>query len=211
MKKLIIFFLPICIILINCEQKEKRNFFYPSIKRFEEIKNKDTLIIKEFKSYKNITDTLWYYTKHLKNKTPVFITENRNNKYYLKTVDLNYSCLPGIIKIKNIIVISKDSVFKQGDYYSIDSLENILKTDLLNNRKNNHFADSHKKLTIQLLRPYEQSIEELNNQLISLFNIFNDINKKNNDTLTLNIDFEELIILKPPPPPPTNMDWENLE
>ncbi len=200
------------ITLSSCEKKGKSIFHYPTIQEFKNLKNKDTLSLNQFENFKSIIDTLWYFKKHLKEKNPVFIIENNDNCFYLKTVDLNSNCFgAGLIKFKNLIGISKDSLIKQNKYYTIDSLSKILKTDLSNNGIDNNFADSPKKLIIRFSQPYRESIKDLESNLLLLFKTYNRINKEYGDTLELNIDFEELSIMKPPPPPPIGFDYENIE
>jgi len=92
-------------------------------------------------------------------------------------------------------------VYKWEKYYPIDSLESILKTDLLNNGIDNKFADNPRRLVIKFLNPYKESIQDLEKNLLNIFKIYNNIESQTKDSFRLNIDFEELIIMKSPPPP----------
>ena len=107
--------------------------------------------------------------------------------------------MPPINKQKNIIGISKDSIYKMDKYYQIDNLEKILETDLINFGYNPKFADNPKWLRIQFLHPEKESISDLENNLLRVFNIYNNVNSQHKDSLELNIEFKKFVSLKPPP------------
>ena len=142
---------------------------------------------------------MWNFHRKKPDKNPVLLIENETSRFFM-TYDDDQGCfvLP-MIKLKNLIGISKDSVYKWEKHYPIDSLESILKTDLLNNGIDNKFADNPKQLIIQFLNPYKESIEDLEGNLLTIFKIYNNIKSQTKDSLQLNIDFNELIV-KPPPP-----------
>lgn len=204
MKGNIIFLLLTFLFILSCFKKKEKEFYYPSEKEFEKIENKDTIQFNSFSSFKEFKSEMWDFYRKQPNKNPVILLENDYNRYFIKYDD-NYGCIPPIVKLKNVIGISKDSIYKWDKFYPFDSLEQILKKDLLNNGRNNKFSDNPKSLIIQLLNPEKESIKNIENNLINLCKIYNEIKSSTKGGLVLNIEFEELITVKPP----LNPDYKN--
>jgi hypothetical protein len=198
MKVNIIYLILALLFISSCSKKKE--FYYPNLKKFEEVQNKDIIRINSFLNFKEFKSEMWDFYRKNPTKNPIILLESESSKYYIKYTD-KYGCMPLIIKLKNVIGISKDSIYKWEKYYPIENLEYILKTDLLNYGKNNKFADNPNSLTIQLLSPEKESIIDIENNLLNLCEIYNKIKSQAKDSLELNIEFVELITLKPPATP----------
>ncbi len=198
MKVYITFLFFIFLQFSSCVKKSKKDFYYPNKQKFENVLNKDTINILSFSSFKEFKSEMWNFYRNKPDKNPVLLIENEDKRYFIKYID-EIGCMPPIYKMKNLIAISKDSVYKLKKYYSIDSLASILETDLLNYGKNTKYSDNPKSLRIQFLHPEKESIVDLKNSLLNIFTIYNKINLKVKDSIELNIEFQELMILKPFP------------
>jgi hypothetical protein len=207
MKTNIINLFLVLLLISSCNKKEEKEFYYPNLEEFEKIQNKDLIRINSFTNYKEFKSEMWNFYRKKPGKNPVILLENDEYKYYIKYSN-NYGCMPPILKLKNVIGISKDSVYKWEKNYPIEKLEHILKTDLLNYGKDNKFADNPKSLKIQLLNPEKETIINIENNLINVCRVYNKIKSQTKDSLELNIEFEELITLKPPPIPKDRNKFE---
>jgi hypothetical protein len=70
-------------------------------------------------------------------------------------------------------------------------LELKLKENLLNFGKNNKYADNPEKFKITFLNPEKESILEIKENIIKVFETYNKIEKMNNRKLQLNILFQK--------------------
>lgn len=200
MKRNNIFIFLIFLFILSCGKGNKEEFYYPTLKEFETIENKDIILLNSFSNFKVFKSEMWHYYRRNPGKNPVILLKDNNHFYFIKYAD-KYGCIPPIIKLKNVIGVSKDSIYKWNEFYPVDSLEQILKNDLMNYGRNNKLADNPKSLVIQLLNPEKESIEDIENNLTNLCRIYNKIKSETKDSLELNIEFEELIIMKSPPLP----------
>lgn len=127
--------------------------------------------------------------------------ENVNTRYNYLTSTTFGQCYPILLKFKNILSISKDSIKKEKDY-PIGELKTVLKKDLLNFGKNNGFSDSPEKLVISLT----SEIDELENLILKVTSVFNEIQKDASDSLKLNIYINRRMEIYPSPPKMKNFE-----
>ena len=73
----------------------------------------------------------------------------------------------------------------------IDNLEKKLRKNLLNFGKNNKYADNPEKFKITFLNPEKESMLEMKESIIKVFETYNKIEKKNKEKLQLNILFQK--------------------
>lgn len=195
MKKIILILFSI--ILFSCQKKEKLKFYYPTKNIFLKLKNTSELNLQNFANFDKLVDTLEYYK--YKGKTTTFKLENKISEYNFKVSTFFGNCSPPLIKFKNIIGISNDTIFKNRSY-SIDSLYYLLKKDLLNNRKDPRFSDSPKKLIISLSVSEKETTFELKKLLTKVFQSYNKIKEETKDSIELNLQFNRRVKILPPPP-----------
>jgi len=122
-----------------------------------------------------------------------------------KTLYFYNPCYEGIgcilIKSKNIIEISNDTIFKNWKTFPLDSLENILKKDYFNNGKNSELSDAPNRLLIKISsHPYRS--DKLKNTIDKLTDIY----LKISDTTDIKIWLRQKLKPLPPPPPVTKID-----
>ncbi|MCL6220661.1 hypothetical protein [Zunongwangia pacifica] len=84
----------------------------------------------------------------------------------------------------------------------VHSLETILKRHLLNNGKDFNYSDSPDRAGIEVYFEEKTKSEEIEDFLINLSERFNQLNKKNADTLYLKIYFRNRPLRMIPVPPP---------
>ncbi|MDY7395705.1 hypothetical protein UMM65_10660 [Aureibaculum sp. 2210JD6-5] len=123
-------------------------------------------------------------------------------KNILKTIYFNEFCYSSGMtycpNLKNIIEITKDSVFKVGDIFPIDSLFYVMKKDYSNYGKDPSYSDSPERIGIAI--QYEAT--DSTDNLIELF----DRITRTADSIKLKTPlyimlWEKIEILPPPPPP----------
>jgi hypothetical protein len=194
MKIRILYFLSI-LIVTSCNKKIQNYYYYPIIQEFEKTQTKDTLKFTSFENFKELKKSMNSSYKKNNGKYPILLIEDRNEKFLIEYFE-QAGCMPPIFKQKNLIGISKDSVYKSGKFYSIENLKKILKTDLLNNGFDIRLAESPRKLNIQFLRLNKETSENIEKSLLFLLRTYNEIKSETKDTLQLNVRFENLVSVK---------------
>ena len=187
--KRILYVLFITTIIISCSKIESKRFYYPTKEFFSGEKKLDTLNFSDFSNFEEIQETLW---KSLNNNesTSIFLIEKENVEYYFY-VPMDYENINLLLKYKNFISISKDSIFQWEKVYHIDNLEKKLRKNLLNFGKNNKYADNPEKFKITFLNLEKESMLEMKESIIKVFETYNKIEKKNKEKLQLNILFQK--------------------
>lgn len=184
-------------LLSSCQKKTKTNFYYPNLQAFERVSNIDTIRLSSYASFDEFLSDMWNFYRTKPRKTPVVLLEKNDQRFFIKYSN-GWDHQPHIVKIKNQIGISKDSVYKWERFYPIDSLKSLLKKDLFNNGANNKLADNPQSFRIRLLHPNKKTMQDIEDSLLHLLDIYNEINTQVNDSLQLNIDLQEFVILKQP-------------
>jgi len=134
-----------------------------------------------------------------KDSTPKIIFKSDT---ILKTVYFPEACMEGyaciLIKEKNVLQITQDSIFKASYELPIDSLIYFMEKDYLNNGEDPTLSDSPDKLSINILYTENQKTVNLIKLLDKITKSFDSVNVDAPFYISL---FQKLTI-KPPPPPP---------
>jgi hypothetical protein len=98
---------------------------------------------------------------------------------------------------RNLLSLSNDSIFIDNGY-NINHLEKLMLRHYLNNGINTKYPLNHKTAFIEIkLAPNSKELKSILSKVVTQFN---EINKKNSDSLELNITIYRNL-RKPPPPP----------
>ena len=165
---------------------DKKEFYYPSLEKLktEEI---DTIKLSDFKNYNELIGEL--ENLNYRNKYGLLKLENDNEIFNLMLTTRYGYCYGGpIIKEKNLIVISEDSIKKNEEIFGIDSLPTILKKDLNNNGKINRYAESSEKLRISIALKNPENYHQMESYLKNLIGEFNELNETKKYELNIQID-----------------------
>ena len=196
------------LIIVGCKNYEKKE---------------NLLVQKEFGKWRKDNDSLSVELNHKKFNNWIELIERAETiscndsvpKITLKTEKTlktiyfqnpcweNFGCI--LLKEKNVIEIHNNKISKNfGEFYSLDSLKNILKRDYENNGKDPSLSDNPEKLLIQI--SYDKNkFKNFEQTLNKLIETYEEITKKTNINIWI---IEKLEIPKPPPIP---IDEENFE
>lgn len=177
----------ICFSCIEKQEKTKHHsFYYPNKELLLKHKNSPYLTLDLFKSTDDLLDSLSIL--NYQNSNAVFQIRDSLIDYTFIVKYLNHpEGPPTMIKSKNLLGISNDSIFKFKSSYPIDSLCNVLKKDMQNYGYDSKYSDSPKDLFIVI----NDSINKLKSPLVKLFKCYNVITSEINDPPNLNIAFSE--------------------
>ena len=149
----------------------------------------DTLNLVKIRNYEELISKL----ENLNNgeKFGFLKLEKENKIYNLRLTTRHGFCFGGpIIKEKNLITMSEDSIMKNDKVFHISYLTKILEKDLKNNGKEDKYAESSEKLRISLALKNPENFAHLEKYLISLIEKFNQLNNNNEYELNIQIDRE---------------------
>ena len=149
----------------------------------------DTLNLVKIRNYEELISKL----ENLNNgeKFGFLKLEKENKIYNLRLTTRHGFCFGGpIIKEKNLITMSEDSIMKNDKVFHISYLTKILEKDLKNNGKEDKYAESSEKLRISLALKNPENFVHLEKYLISLIEKFNQLNNNNEYELNIQIDRE---------------------
>ena len=181
------YFLLLIILVFSCKPKTE-NFYYPSFEKLKERKI-DTLNLENIGNYNELISKL--ENLNYGEKYGFLKLKNENRIYNLNLTTRHGFCYGGpIIKEKNLITISEDSIMKNEKVFHISSLTEILGKDLKNYGKENEYAESSEKLRISLALKNPENFVHLEKYLISLVEKFNQLNKEGKYELNIQIDRE---------------------
>lgn len=193
-------------LLIRCQNSE-RSKPKLSVEYGKEKNQNDSLGVElRLNSFKNFRELVSRTNKIVCNDSLPKITLTSEKK--LKTIYFqnpcweNYGCI--LIKQKNTIEIHNDTISKAWEtYYSIDSLENVLRRDIENYGKNPMLADNPKKLLIYLSYDFK-GLERLPKTLDLIIESYSKIT----NSTDINIWLQEKHEIPPPPPPINGIENE---
>ncbi len=174
MKKILILLL----IFASCNTAE---YYFPSKDFFE--KNKPTEIRIKNLNFQELTDSI--RNGLYKNEFYYIKINNKNIEYKITP----FAYTGGLIKEKNVLEISKDSVKFSFINYPIDKLSYYLKSHYENNGKNVNSPDSYKKAILKLVLKKEDDSQTLNKLLLKVVKTYQKTNIKLKDSIELNISF----------------------
>ena len=184
------------LIISSCQENREENtrdvIYYPSQREFL---NSDFQYIdlKAFPSFDKLIDSLETLKYNLKKAG--FKIETDSVDYHVLASTIFGQDSPPMIKFKNILSVSNDSV-KKNETYPIRELKQHLRKDLYNQGRDLKFADSPEKMIVSVT----SDMDELENLLIKIFRTFQEIEKESSDSLQLNIQLNRRMEIFPPPP-----------
>jgi len=176
------------------EQKEpeRKVFYFPNQSEFSKS-DYQYIDLESFSSFDKLVDSienLKYHTKYAALKI-----ETDKVDYHVLVSTIFGQDHPPIIKLKNILLVSNDSV-KKNKAYPIKDLKEVLKKDIQNNGKDDKFSESPEKLIVSVT----SNIDELENLLIKILKTFEEIQNESSDPLPIKIQLNgrKGIFLPPP-------------
>ncbi len=186
-------------------EQKNAEFYYPRITNFEKDSTLTKIYLDSIKDYGElikIADRI-----ACNGKLPVLKFSSDKNDFNLlvfkmcseSNIIADYSG-KNVISIENNTVIINDQIEKP-----FDSLKTVLRNHILNPQKQSDYSQNIDKA---LIFYYQDSLfgkEEIKKQLIKITTEFNELNRKNGDSLPLKIklsDYPYIRIEMPIPPPP---------
>jgi hypothetical protein len=184
---------------LSCVIKEKKVFYYPSYSENSGNKFETINLEKTDLNFKGIVNRI---DRNL-NETLIEFKDGRNIKKIKAFVHNG-----GLIKRKNIMQISKDSVLIDNGYL-ISDLKKLMKRHFLNKGKIEYYSDSVEKAIFEISLNPNENANELKEILKKLTFEFDSLKKEINEKIELIIffsyfRFEKINI----PPPPLEMEME---
>jgi hypothetical protein len=108
----------------------------------------------------------------------------------------DFGCI--LIRQKNVIEIHNDTINKSDEkFYSLDSLESVIKRDFENNGKNPKLSDNPEKLLFYVSYNNLES-----KKLLKTLNKLTEVYERVTNRTDIKIWLNEKIYFIPPPPPP---------
>ncbi len=186
-------------------EQKNAEFYYPRLTNFE---NDSILTIVDLESIKNYGELIHIADKIACNgKLPVL--QFNSNKAHFKllvfkmcsesNIIADYS-RKNVISIENNTIIINDQIEKP-----LDSLKTVLENHILNTGKQSNYSQNIEKA---LIFYYQDSLfgkEAIKKQFLKIATEFNELNRKNGDSLPLRIklsDYAYIRVDMPNPPPP---------
>ena len=188
----------------NCEtKKEKAEFYYPRISNFKTDSTLTTIYLDSIKNYGElikITEQIACADKAPLLKFSTDSTEFNLIVYKECTNKMDIVDYHG----SNVISIQKDSIIINDQIeLTFDSLRPILRNHILNPNREFNYSKSIDKALIFYYQNSLVSTKKIKEQLIKISTDFNELNRKNGDSLPLKIKLSEypyIRILNPPLP-----------
>ena len=159
-------------------------FYFPHQSKFLESNNQ-YVNLKSFSTFDQLVDSVQKLKSLL--KEAAFKLETEEVDYHVLASHVLGLDNPAIIKMKNILLVSRDSV-KKNVAYPIEDLKEVLKKDLLNKGKDDQFSESPERLRVA----FTTTIEDSENLLIYVLEAFQDIQKESTDSLSINVQMNGL-------------------
>ncbi|MCB0485881.1 MAG: hypothetical protein KDC47_06780, partial [Flavobacteriaceae bacterium] len=186
-----LFLIFIIIFFIQCNEKErasltsKKEYFYPYYMDF------DTIV--EVKYFRNFNSLLLSIDTILcSRKTVIIKFENDSCIYKIKPINFCSKRHPIFdYSYNDIIYLSNDSIIVDIEIrYSLDSLESILEKHILNKNKDLNYPRKPNSGFLSVGVDSTKTITEIEKLFGKIFNVFNNLNRVNNDSLKLYLYFE---------------------
>ena len=180
-------------------------FYYP---RTLDFKNDSILSKVELDSIKNYGELIMITDKIVcEGKTPVLKLHHDNSEFNIIVFKMcSQSNSVADYRKRNVIAIEKNSIIINDEIEkSFTNLKSVLRNHIVNPKKKSEYSQNIEK---SLIFYYQDSLfgkEEIKKQLITIASEFNELNRKNGDSLPLKIklnDYPHIRIHIPIPPPP---------
>lgn len=184
MKKII--FISLIVLLVSCEKNRKEIKYYPSL-----LDHKEKVDFKN--NYKSFVEEVIKLSHN--DKKPYIELKNKNiiRKIFL------YVRGNVLIKERNIVNLSSDSIFTTEKGYKIKMLASILEKHYLNDGKSYFYLDSPDKALVEISLKKHQTKQDLENVLEKLTSEFDKLNLKIKKDLELYVFLDYFSLLAPPP------------
>ena len=196
MKRFIVITLVLTSLTLSSCKKEHVSFYYPNSSIYGDLSQGFTYDFDSIESVRQLQDSLWNFHRNHSERFPVFFIQQEDQGYYFAPF-YNSEDLPPITKFRNELGVSKDSVWKNEELFSINRLNDLLKKDLFNFGKDSLFSETPEKMRVTFLHLETKSISELKESLLTIFQVYNQLDK--NDAIRLNISLRETFIPKAVP------------
>ncbi|WP_299276753.1 hypothetical protein [uncultured Psychroserpens sp.] len=190
---------------IKTTPEVKTTYYYPYKNFIEEETSKLDVSLDSLDNFNGLIDRL---SANCKNEKETIL--NFKNEAYNFKVMANYNCNVVIChKYRNILQIKNETLRHATiNDKPLDSLYKYLHIQATNKGKDPKFSTSKNVVVVQISQDSLTPITQTKAVLIDLLKTFNQINKEQNDSLSLFIDFRKYFItdFPPPPPPPANIE-----
>ncbi|GGK29922.1 hypothetical protein GCM10007962_25250 [Yeosuana aromativorans] len=190
------------LIFSSCVEKtktiglNKSKFYYPSKSDFENDSTITQITLDSLKNFNELVDKIDKIV--CTDSIPVINFENTQSEF--KIMPMN-SCSSEMACFRPFLVtISPDSI--RIDYHKKIGIENLftaLELNLLNKDKNPLHGDSPAKTIFEVQVDSIYNIKKTSDLLVKIVNSYNELNKKNKDSLFLKIWFSKRKSYPPPP------------
>ena len=187
-----------CVEKTKTVELTKTKFYYPSKSDFKNNSNMTQIILDSLKNFNELVDKIGEIV--CADKIPVVNFENGQSEFEI--IPMNSCPLKnGVVCFSPFLMsITSDSI--RINYYKrvgIESLPMALELNILNKKKNLLYGDSPAKTIFEVQVDSIYNIKKTSDLLIKIANSYNELNKKNADSLFLKIRFAKLRSYPPPP------------
>ena len=180
-------------IFSSCKKNEKKEFYFPNKTEFSKTENFEFIDIKSVESFEKLVSIL--ENLNYKSKKGYLKIESKNENFNILVSTTFGQCFgPILIKYKNLLSISRDSLKKRKSY-PFKELKTIMKKDLENFGAETDFSQSSEKLVISVTC----EINELEKLIIKIATTFNEIKSESIKNLELNLSLNERMEIYPTP------------
>ncbi|WP_008639094.1 hypothetical protein [Bizionia argentinensis] len=204
MKKIVL--ISTILLILSCENKTTEIRYYPTDREIlnekMEIIGLDTTTL-NFRQITNKIGNDYYPEPNFKEIALEFYDGQ------IKKTVIPYVYSGGLIKQKNVLVITSDSILIDNGY-RIDELKRILKRHYQNNGEIPNYPVSSHKALIEVNIDSTKTGLEIKEILTKLTHSFDEIKSEINDSTELRVLFDYYRNVPPPPPPPkTENEFDN--
>jgi len=189
------------VLFFGCEKKQQEIRYYPSTKEFTKSKKNDVIDIDALNiNYDSLMNR--FYENYRNGIKTVIEIKNNGITRKIMFIDTYNAC----IKLRNVLVISEDSIFKENGF-SISELDNVLRKHYFNINRNHKYSYSYKMALINIALDTGKTImkfrDDLKNSLLNLTEIFDEIKEDTIIPLKLLIYLDNHRRFPPPALDPT--------
>ena len=189
------------LLFLSCKNEPTEIRYYPTDRAFSKKTSKLIGLDTTKLNFRQLTNKVGTYYKDF-GKLVVEFNDGRIKKRITP-----YVYDGGLIKYRNVLPITSDSILKEKGFH-ISELKRILKKHYLNKDENFRYAQSPKKALVAVTIDTSKNGKELEMVLVKLTRAFDEIKEEVNDTIELRVFFDYFRQIPPPPPPP-KMESEN--
>jgi hypothetical protein len=189
------------LLFLSCKNEPTEIRYYPTDRTFSE-KTSELIGLDTTKlNFRQLTNKVGTYYKDFGK----FVVEFNDGRIKKRITPYVYD--GGLIKYRNVLPITSDSILKEKGF-PISELKRILKKHYLNKDENFRYAQSPKKALVEVTIDTSKTGKELEMVLVKLTRAFDEIKEEVNGTIELRVFFDYFRQIPPPPPPP-KMESEN--